>query len=101
MTTPTPQVSNECCEKCVHSRPNPMMGVYQGYCNNPACPCHQQAAQEKGCICEDDNKLTQAFCPIHGAPAYRAAHAETRGGWEAEFDREFPQFFGVGAPYPI
>ncbi len=27
--------------------------------------------KEEGCICEDDNKLTQAYCPIHGAPAYR------------------------------
>lgn len=44
--------------------------------------------KDRGCICEDDNKLTQAFCPLHGAPAYRhTPHTDT--GWEGEFDKVF------------
>lgn len=30
----------ECCQKCVHTRPDPDRGRYQGWCKNGDCPCH-------------------------------------------------------------
>ena len=35
------------------------------------------------CICEEDNKLTQAMCPLHGAPGYRASPSDKT--WEERF----------------
>lgn len=42
----------------------------------------------KGCKCEEDNKLTQALCPLHGAPAYRVSTLRTRFEQREDFTKE-------------
>lgn len=39
--------NKDCCKLCVHIRPDPDKGRYQGYCKNPSCPCHSKAPTDE------------------------------------------------------
>jgi hypothetical protein len=57
-------MQTKCCEKCIHTKPDPDNGRFQGWCSNYLCVCHQNEV-------------------LNGLPR----HSQTRQEWEEEFEK--------------
>lgn len=70
----------KCCPQCSslpYKKNRDHFDRANAFCEDDLCPCHRT---EQKCICLEDNKLTQALCPVHSK-----RHTEQKG-WREEFD---------------